>query len=75
MDSNYTKIFSGNRFMAQRIEGKLKEMDINPIIKDESDSARLAGFAANVDGNLEVYVHHSEVHTAEEVIKQITSET
>ncbi|WP_149277537.1 putative signal transducing protein [Pareuzebyella sediminis] len=75
MDSNYTKIFSGNRFMAQRIEGKLKESGINPVIKDESDSARLAGFAANVDGNLEVYVHHSEIDTARQVIKQIKSET
>lgn len=75
MDSNYEKVFSGNRFMAQRIEGKLKEIGISPVIKDESDSARLAGFAANVDGNLELHVHNSEVDTAKEIIAQVTSET
>jgi len=71
MDSNYTKIFTGNRFTAQRIEAKLKEIGINAVIKDESDSARLAGFAANVDGELEVHVHRDEIDKAEPIVKLI----
>ncbi|NNE75961.1 MAG: DUF2007 domain-containing protein [Pricia sp.] len=74
MDSNYTKIFTGNRFTAQRIEGKLKEIGINPIIKDESDSARLAGFAANVDGELELHVHNDEVGKALVVVNEIAAQ-
>lgn len=40
MKSNYTKIYSGNRFTAERIKAKLKEIDISPVVKDESNSAR-----------------------------------
>ena len=74
MNSNYTKIFTGNRFTAQRIEAKLKEVGINAVIKDESDSARLAGFAANVDGELEVHVHNDEVDKAMMIVKELTTQ-
>ncbi len=74
MKSNYTKIYSGNRFTAQRIEAKLKEIDIAPVIKDESNSAHLAGFAANVDGELELYVHKDEVDKAMMIVRAISAQ-
>ena len=74
MDSDYTKIYSGNRFTAQRIEGKLDEIGISAVIKDESESARLAGFAANIDGELEVHVHKDEVDKAMIVVRAVSAQ-
>lgn len=74
MRSNYTKIFSGNRFTAERIEKKLKEIDISAIMKDESESARLAGFAANIDGELEVHVHNDELDKAMMIVRAISAQ-
>ncbi|SHJ84092.1 putative signal transducing protein [Pseudozobellia thermophila] len=71
MGSNYLKIYSGNRFTAQQIENKLKEIGISAILKDESESARLAGFAANMDGELEVHVHRDEHDRAMAVIRSV----
>jgi len=74
MKSNYTKIYSGNRFTAERIEKKLKEIDISAIMKDESESARLAGFAANIDGELEVHVHNDELDKAMMIVRAISAQ-
>lgn len=74
MKSNYTIIYSGNRFTAERIEKKLKEIDISAIMKDESESARLAGFAANIDGELEVHVHNDELDKAMMIVRAISAQ-
>ncbi|PKA99485.1 putative signal transducing protein [Flavobacteriaceae bacterium MAR_2009_75] len=74
MDSSYKKIYSGNRFTVQRIEDKLQEVDIKAVIKDESESARLAGFAANVDGALEVFVHTDQFDKAMMIVRAISAQ-
>ncbi|MBU2973562.1 putative signal transducing protein [Zobellia sp. B3R18] len=71
MKSKEVKIYSGNRFTAQRIEEKLKEVDINPIIKDATESARLAGFAANINGELDIYVRDDEKDKAMIIVRAI----
>lgn len=75
MKSNYTKIYSGNRFTAERIEEKLEEVGITAIMKDESESARLAGFAANISGELEVHVHNDELDRAMMIVRAISTQT
>lgn len=74
MESNYRKIYSGNRFTVQRIEEKLEEIGIKAILKDESESARLAGFAANVGGELEVHVHEDQFEQAMMVVRAIKAQ-
>ena len=74
MKLNDIKIYSGNRFTAQRIEEKLNEVGIAPIIKDESESARLAGFAANITGELEIYVREDEKEKAMIIVRAIAAQ-
>ncbi|CAM3315254.1 putative signal transducing protein [Zobellia roscoffensis] len=74
MKSNYAKIYSGNRFTAQRIEEKLLEIGIVTIMKDESESARLAGFAANINGELEVHVQKEEEEKAMIIVRAISAQ-
>lgn len=69
MDSNYKSIYVGNLIGAQSIVAKLKEIGIIAVLKDEADSARLAGFASSMLGEAEVFVHNDELEQAEKLLE------
>jgi hypothetical protein len=73
-DSNYIKIFTGNFIVVQLIKQRLEETNISPIVKDDSESGRLAGFGASVPGMQEVYVHENEIDKAVEIVESVRSE-
>ena len=73
-DSNYTKIFTGNFIIVQRIVEALQTVNINPVIKDESESGRLAGFGASIQGEQELYVNKDEFERASGIIESIKKE-
>ncbi len=64
MDSKYRKVFGGNNIKARRIELTLKNNDIEPILKDEKESARLAGFGSPMPDLIEIFVHKDEEEKA-----------
>lgn len=68
MDSNYTRIFVGNAITSKGIINQLKEIGITAVVKDEAESARLAGFASSMLDEVEVYVHNDELEKAEKVL-------
>ncbi|HDZ14883.1 hypothetical protein LCGC14_1557800 [marine sediment metagenome] len=74
MSSDYTKIYTGNPFITQLIITELNEAGIEPIVKDESESARLAGFAANIDGDREIHVHKGQVEKAADIVNRILAD-
>lgn len=72
MNQDYKKIFSGNFLMAQRIVEKLQEIGITPVVKDESKSALLAGFASAMQGDQELYVNGDETDRALQVVSSVS---
>jgi len=74
MESNYSKLFAGSFIVAQRIVQNLKEQGISPIVKDETESARLAGFSTSTYGLQELYVHASEKVKAETIVAKTLAE-
>lgn len=68
MDTNYTRIFVGNTAKAQSIVSRLKDIGIIAVVKDEAESARLAGFASSMLGDAEVFVHNDELEQAEKIL-------
>jgi len=68
MDTNYTRIFIGNTAEAQSIVSRLKDIGIIAVVKDEAESARLAGFGSSMLGEAEVFVHNDELEEAEKII-------
>ncbi|MFS4494021.1 putative signal transducing protein [Maribacter sp. 2308TA10-17] len=68
MDTNYTRIYIGNIAEAQSIVSRLKDIGIIAVVKDEAESARLAGFASSMLGEAEVFVHNDELQEAEKVL-------
>ena len=57
MESNYIRIYTGSLVIVQLLIQKLEEVGITPVIKDESESGRLAGFGAAIPLAQEVFVH------------------
>ncbi|MDO5980735.1 putative signal transducing protein [Flavivirga spongiicola] len=75
-DSNYIKIFTGDFIIVQRITNELKSININAIVKDATESARLAGFGGGiVPGFQEVFVNKDELDRAVLIVQNITSES
>ena len=73
-ESNYIKIYTGNFIISQLIVDKLEAVGISPIIKDETESARLAGFGTFNQGTQEIYVNNDELNIAIPIVESVTVE-
>ncbi|MEL0649815.1 MULTISPECIES: putative signal transducing protein [unclassified Algibacter] len=73
-DSNYIKVFSGDFIVVKRIISDLENENITAVVKDETESARLAGFGASVYGHQDIYVHKDELAKATSIIENINLE-
>lgn len=69
MESNYTKIYTGNFILIQLMVERLENIGISAIIKDESESGRLAGFGASIQGMQELFVHNDELAKAVPIVQ------
>ncbi|PWH82527.1 hypothetical protein DIS18_09775 [Algibacter marinivivus] len=72
--SNYIRVFTGNFIEVQRIFKALEKVNICAIIKDESESGRLAGFGASIQGLQEIHVHKEELEKATPLVESLTKE-
>ncbi|AUC81867.1 putative signal transducing protein [Lacinutrix sp. Bg11-31] len=73
-DSEYIKIYTGGTIIVQVIKQRLEDEGINPIIKDETESGRLAGFGTAYVGQAEIYVHESETDVATRIVEAVRGE-
>ncbi|WP_033961965.1 putative signal transducing protein [Psychroserpens jangbogonensis] len=73
-DTNYTKLFSGNFIVVQMLRDRLEIAGITPIVKDESESGRLAGFGASIQGFQELYVSNEEEKKANAILNEVNEE-
>lgn len=74
MDSDYKKIYTGSFIVVQLIIDKLNALGITAIVKDETESARLAGFGSSVPGYQDIYVNIDELESAIPVVESVKSE-
>ncbi|MGA0430398.1 MAG: putative signal transducing protein [Flavobacteriaceae bacterium] len=70
MEQVYVKIFTGSSIEVLGIKSCLEAVNIIPVIKDESESARLAGFGAPLE-MLQVFVHKDELAVAQKALAAI----
>jgi len=73
-DSNYTKIYTGDLIVVQRIVSELEKIDIVPVLKDQTDSGLLPIFGTSNSLFKQVYVHKDEIEKATAVMNRISSE-
>ncbi|EGV42760.1 DUF2007 domain-containing protein [Bizionia argentinensis JUB59] len=74
MDSDYKKIYTGSFIIAQLIVNKLDALGISAIVKDETESGRLAGFGPTIAGSQDIYVNIEELPEAIKVVDNVNSE-
>lgn len=73
-ESSYTKVYYGNFILVTRVKDELEHLGIVPIIKDEGESQRLAGYASMNQGFQEVFVHKDELKKALEIVNRVKAE-
>ncbi|TXE15204.1 DUF2007 domain-containing protein [Seonamhaeicola algicola] len=73
-NSNYIKVFTGDFITVQRMLTELETENIKAVVKDETESGRLAGFGAAIQGLQEIYVHTDEVDKAVVIIETINAQ-
>lgn len=73
-DSNYVKVYTGSFIIVQRMINTLKEIGINAVVKDETESGRLAGFGASISGQQELFVNKDEIDKAIPLVEGIIAE-
>ena len=73
-ESEYIKLYGGNFIIVTRIKGELEAQGIVPIIKDEGESQRLAGYGSLNQGFQEIFVHEDELDNATAILERIKTE-
>jgi hypothetical protein len=68
---NYTKIFQGSFIITNRIVSELENNNISPLIKNEIESGRLAGFGVVDSHPISVYVFKDEIEKANNILAQL----
>jgi len=70
MSKSYKKIYSGNTVEVHRFCDELESININPVVKDPEESARLGGFGAFYTDK-EIWVHEDEFNQAQELLNKL----
>ena len=70
MSTDYTHLFTGSSIAVLAIKQALELENIIPIIKDNSESGRLAGFGSTPNLQ-EVFVHTEEASKALAILKTL----
>ncbi len=72
-ESEYIKIYTGSFIITNLIITRLEEIGISPVIKDETESGRLAGFGASIPGSQELYVREDQLDRSVPIVEEIRS--
>tara|TARA_Y100000385_G_C13005923_1_gene599415 strand:+ start:658 stop:876 length:219 start_codon:yes stop_codon:yes gene_type:complete len=70
MSQTYKKLFYGTAMDVAKLCGALYTLNIVPVVKDQAESARLAGFGI-LFTDQEVYVHPDEFQKARQAVKEL----
>lgn len=74
LQSELKKVFEGSTIEVNLIKSALEEVNIEPIIKDRSESGQLAGFAGEIPMEAEVFVFNDQYDKAIKIIKSLDLE-
>lgn len=69
----YLHLFSGSSIDVLALRNSLAEENITPVVKDESESARLAGFGQTAPMMQRVFVHEDEFDKAKQVLQSLSA--
>lgn len=72
--TNHVKLFTGSFIEVQRLQLDLNDAEIPFLIKNNNESARLAGFGSLNDA-VEIFVFEENLVQAKEIVKKLEDKT
>lgn len=69
----HIKVFTGNQITTNRLAFLLDQAGIATLVKDEQESARLAGFGTT-DASVELFIFNSDIDKASSIIENFRKE-
>ena len=73
MSTKHVKIFSGTSIIINRLRSLLEDDHIGSIVKNQFESARLAGFGAPMN-SVDLYVLDTDVEKAAPIVERFKEE-
>lgn len=67
----YHHLFTGSAVEVLALREALGFENISPVVKDQGESARLAGFGVTSPLLQQVYVHEDEIEIGKKVLEQL----
>ncbi|MCF6296163.1 MAG: DUF2007 domain-containing protein [Flavobacteriaceae bacterium] len=74
METDYTKIYTGSFIIAQLIQNRLKDIGIEPILKDDFKTGLRAVLVTEYPRLIEIFVHNDELDKAIPVVESVKAE-
>jgi hypothetical protein len=71
--SKHIRLFTGSFIAVQRLQLDLNDAEIPFLIKNNNESARMAGFGALSD-NVELFIYEEDLDRATEIINELNAE-
>ena len=71
MNQDYILVYEGSLVYSNRIANELISKKIIPIVKNTSESARLAGFGIVNEQIIRIFVHLDELVLSKKIIKNL----
>lgn len=62
------RIYTGSDIMAQALVGRLEEVNITPILRDDEQSGVMFGSGSKFDDQVRVYVRKDELAVAQPIV-------
>jgi len=69
------RIYTGPILMAEALVGRLVEVDIIPIVRDDQQNAVMFGTGNNYSDQIRVFVREDELALAEPIVDEFLTET
>jgi len=73
METSYIKIFSESPIIINRLRSLLDEQHISSLVKNQIESARLAGFGILNDA-IDLYIHKTDLQKAMSIVQDFKNE-
>lgn len=69
-----TRIFTGASLLAKGISAALMEIGIKPVERRDHDSSVMAGFAASIPDQVQLFVREDQAEEALKIVSEYTSD-
>ncbi len=73
METSYYKLFSESPIIVNRLRSLLEEEGIDSLVKNQIESARLAGFGVSTQ-TIDLYIHKADIKKASLILNDFKNE-